>query len=259
LAVWGYFYFNFELFRSSWLADVSYLSQHLFHVGPQILSIFREAGNESHFSLLQQSFESNTLRQRNLNQFDPLALGKLLKKILNEHEPLFTFDLYSSLIEAQDRQMGITRQNTLKQITSQLPESNRTVLISIFRILSAIERNKSVTGMNSTALGIAFGPSLLRPLKLDLPNMQKQGKLVSALCEVFISKYGSILGNEEITSGRASPTEVQRTGQSAVDYFKMDQNNVAAPQDTGEFLQIVQRFSFKSFRGKYLLILMQLQ
>lgn len=129
--------------------------------------IYRISSVKSRVEQVCCIFETNDTNV-NISDQPPNIIANVLKFYLRQlSEPLLTFRLYGEFIElAKDEaQFSSISQllSSLNQLTSQLPPVSRRTCNILMHHLSRVSKNQEVNQMNSTNLGIVFGPTLLWP------------------------------------------------------------------------------------------------
>ncbi len=179
------------------------IAEYLASKGPKVVEIFKAPANEQHVKTLEGRINSPDALFLNWAEYDIHAVAKVLKNILKNNEPLFTFDRYETLTRVQEDEVGDQRLNSIISVIQSLPPMNQTVLHCIFHMLSAIEQNQATTQMSISTLAYTFGPSLLRPRVENMQTMTRGMKLSNALVEVIMNNVFRIFGDNPMSSNAA--------------------------------------------------------
>ncbi|KAJ1680059.1 hypothetical protein EV182_000770 [Spiromyces aspiralis] len=130
------------------------------------VGIYRVSGSASGVNRLRMRLNQNSQSvDLSLPEYaDINVVSGVVKLFLRElPEPLLTFDLYESLIEAINTENYDDRMWALKDTIHRLPKTNYTLLKRLIEHLEKVTDFEQINHMYSTNLALVFGPSLLRP------------------------------------------------------------------------------------------------
>jgi len=125
--------------------------------GLQTKGLFRLSGSSERIEELRQKMDKDPASVK-FQVIEPEihAVAVLMKYFLRElPEPLFTFKLYTSFIQAHEPEQ-------VKALIQSLPVINQKVLKFIFQFINSVMEQSDVNQMNSSNLSIVFSPNLLR-------------------------------------------------------------------------------------------------
>eukprot|EP00053_Salpingoeca_punica_P017449 m.168132 g.168132 ORF g.168132 m.168132 type:complete len:751 (-) comp17207_c0_seq4:196-2448(-) len=147
---------------------------------------------------------------------DPANVTSLLKHYLRElPEPLLTFGLHDTFIDATKVEPPERRAEELRKAVAQLPESNRTALQILIKHLTAVASKSQVNKMGSGNLGVVFGPTIMRPRVESVEsimNVQQQNLVV----EIMVDNYATVFADrsDDASSSSAAAASSGRTSVS---------------------------------------------
>ncbi|WVQ93029.1 hypothetical protein IAU59_000092 [Kwoniella sp. CBS 9459] len=180
--------------------------------GLQSMGIYRLSGTTSRVQALKNALD------RDIDNVDVLSdewsadinvVSGALKLWFRElPEPLLTYGLYNSFIEAARYDNDRLRHIRLHEQVNELPDPNYATLKFFMGHLDRVRRNESVNQMSVSNLSIVFGPTLLgAPPEeggLNLEHMSFQCKAI----ETILEKYSEIFVEEEDSGhGGEDPAE----------------------------------------------------
>ncbi|OQR74410.1 protein FAM13A-like, partial [Tropilaelaps mercedesae] len=154
--------------------------------------LFRISGNAKLIDKLKASFDSQGDAPLE-HEADVASAAGLLKTFFRElPEPLIPPKMYSSFLEAtQSTQHNPEiRMARLRSLIQTMPDENLIVLRYLCRFLHKVSQHEEATRMNSSALGIVFGPNLFR-FADDLQGLQDQA-ITNQVVTVFIASYFAV-------------------------------------------------------------------
>ncbi|OCF32411.1 GTPase activating protein [Kwoniella heveanensis CBS 569] len=169
--------------------------------GLESMGIYRLSGTTSRVQALKNALD------RDIDGVDVLSdewsadinvVSGALKLWFRElPEPLLTYGLYHSFIEAARYENDRLRHIRLHEQVNELPDPNYATLKFFMGHLDRVRRNESVNQMSVSNLSIVFGPTLLgAPPEeggLNLEHMSFQCKAI----ETILEKYSEIFVEEE--------------------------------------------------------------
>eukprot|EP01100_Stratorugosa_tubuloviscum_P011590 TRINITY_DN5195_c2_g1_i1.p1 TRINITY_DN5195_c2_g1~~TRINITY_DN5195_c2_g1_i1.p1 ORF type:complete len:485 (+),score=204.88 TRINITY_DN5195_c2_g1_i1:127-1581(+) len=122
--------------------------------------IFRSGGLYSEMQELKKLFEKGG--DPTFDGIDPLSVANLITQWLTElDEPLFTKQLYRDFVDTQKIVDEESRRIAICQHLSRLPVGSKCCLQILMHLLTQIESKKDVNLMNSGAIAIVLGPSVV--------------------------------------------------------------------------------------------------
>ncbi|MBW0491161.1 hypothetical protein O181_030876 [Austropuccinia psidii MF-1] len=136
--------------------------------GLEMVGIYRLSGTTSKIARLKSRFDTEIenvkLEVGDENQSEINDIAGVLKLWLRElPEPLLTWNLYSSFIEAGRIDNDRLRHIRLHERVNELPDPNYATLKYLMGHLDKIRRNETVNSMGVSNLAVIFGPTLLSP------------------------------------------------------------------------------------------------
>ncbi|KAI1292272.1 Protein FAM13A [Halotydeus destructor] len=177
--------------------------------------LFRVSGNAKLIEKLRQSFDSSGDAPLETDGDVPSAAA-LLKLFLRElPEPVIPLQLHPLFLEAAkeyslDKEGAIV---TIKELISLLPEENFSMLKYLSSFLRRVSNHESQNRMNSSSLGIVFGPNLFRVNADDYEGLKEQaitnqvvGAFITDYCFLFEEDSDENLGKHEL--GNLEPLHV---------------------------------------------------
>ncbi|WWC91012.1 uncharacterized protein L201_005952 [Kwoniella dendrophila CBS 6074] len=175
--------------------------------GLESMGIYRLSGTTSRVQALKNALD------RDIDNIDVLSdewsadinvVSGVLKLWFRElPEPLLTYGLYHSFIEAARYDNDRLRHIRLHEQVNELPDPNYATLKFFMGHLDRVRRKESINQMSVSNLSIVFGPTLLgAPPEeggLNLEHMSYQCKAI----ETILEKYNEIFVEEDGGSGAA--------------------------------------------------------
>lgn len=158
------------------LGQVMFTTYTEFRIPPQILvlikyieekgmdetGIFRISGGTGEINALKEMMNKGEDISEKISAFSVHSASGVLKLFFRQlPEPLFTFDLFDSLVKSTEIEEEAARLEKNKAILKQLPKHNYSLIAKLFLFLAKITKLSEVNKMNSSNLGIVFGPTLL--------------------------------------------------------------------------------------------------
>lgn len=131
----------------------------------------------------------------------------------NLPEPIMTFKLHASFIEAAKLETYHERVNEVQRLVDQLPEPNKRMLEMLMSHLEKVAENSKRNMMTVSNLGVCFGPTLLRAEEETVAAIMDI-KFANVIVEILIENWRQILRGEtpaqtrRISSGDLQPSLV---------------------------------------------------
>lgn len=137
-------------------------------------------------------------------EWETKTITSALKNYLrNLSEPLMTYNLHPSIIEAAKIENLETRTNRIKSLIQQLPIRNFTLLKILVEHLRKVAINSQKNLMTVSNLGICFAPTLMRgPDESSLSIMEI--KYSNVVANTLIEDYDSIFNDPRLTNPQQS-------------------------------------------------------
>ena len=141
-----------------------------------------------------------------LQSYDVHTVAKVLKDWLKQHDSIFPPTLNDMFVNAYESNHNDNdRIASLHNIIDKLPNDNKSILLSLCKLVTVIVANTSVTKMTESSLAYSLSPALFKLPNLlgtsttndeQMQQMMKFPKQTNALLE-FIFKYSKqILSND---------------------------------------------------------------
>jgi hypothetical protein len=128
--------------------------------GLEFEGIFRLSASKSEMEQSRAQIDSGCDVVKLLTSGGPLLVSNLLKAFLRDlPDPLLTFALHGEWVATAKQGCDVTK---LRQLTRQLPETNRVMLGDLLRLLSAVVKAEATTRMSANNLALIFAPTVLR-------------------------------------------------------------------------------------------------
>lgn len=125
--------------------------------------LFRVSGNMLDCKKVANLFRMGDVTPKDFMDIDPHAVAGVLKKFLRElPEPLLSYDLFDSLIEASKIDDTESYINHTKALINTLPEERKATLEYLFHFIAEVSEHSEVNKMAPSNLAIVFGPTLMR-------------------------------------------------------------------------------------------------
>ncbi|WAR61997.1 hypothetical protein PtB15_14B91 [Puccinia triticina] len=145
--------------------------------GIDMVGIYRLSGTTSKIGRLKQRFDTDIdnvkLEVGDENQSEINDIAGAMKLWFRElPEPLLTWNLYASFIEAGRIENNRLRHIRLHERVNELPDPNYATLKYLMGHLDKIRRNESLNSMGSSNLAVIFGPTLLSPPPINFYHHQ---------------------------------------------------------------------------------------
>lgn len=145
--------------------------------GIDMVGIYRLSGTTSKIGRLKQRFDTDIdnvkLEVADENQSEINDIAGAMKLWFRElPEPLLTWNLYASFIEAGRIDNPRLRHIRLHERVNELPDANYATLKYLMGHLDKIRRNESINSMGASNLAVIFGPTLLSPPPINFYHHQ---------------------------------------------------------------------------------------
>ncbi|KAK6625857.1 hypothetical protein RUM43_006156 [Polyplax serrata] len=129
-------------------------------------------------------------------EWESKTLTSALKNFLrNLPEPLMTFKLHESFIEAAKKSTNTLRVNSVHSLVHKLPQSNFQILDILIKHLSNVASKSDKNLMSVSNLGVCFGPTLLRPEEETVAAILNI-KFCNIVVEIMIENYEKIFKSQ---------------------------------------------------------------
>ncbi|GCC24239.1 hypothetical protein chiPu_0002639 [Chiloscyllium punctatum] len=198
----------------------------LFKKGPSFVGIFRKSANAKACKELIDKL--NTANDVTLEELPIVQLAVVFKEFLRRiPDSLLTTALYDSWMAAMEKEDVNERTVELKQLLTELPSHNTTLLRYFFCVLYYINKHSEVNKMNAHNLAICIGPNMLWPTKPVTAELQKEvlARVVD-LMQFLIENCCLILG-DDITTLLGEPVLVLPECSDKADMLSSQQNDSA--------------------------------
>ncbi|KAI8444090.1 hypothetical protein BY996DRAFT_8153907, partial [Phakopsora pachyrhizi] len=180
--------------------------------GLEVVGIYRISGTTSKIARLKQRFDQDAdnfnmeINEENFNELNDLS-GCLKLWLRELPEPLMTWKLYSSFIEAAKIENDRLRHIRLHERVNELPDPNYATLKFLMGHLDRVRRNEAINSMGASNLSVIFGPTLLSPPPpSQLPQIQSQSASSSS---------SSRLSPIQLTASNSNPTSLSNNSPSS--------------------------------------------
>ncbi|KAA1079251.1 hypothetical protein PGT21_005373 [Puccinia graminis f. sp. tritici] len=145
--------------------------------GIDMVGIYRLSGTTSKIGRLKQRFDTDIdnvkLEVGDENQSEINDIAGAMKLWFRElPEPLLTWNLYASFIEAGRIENNRLRHIRLHERVNELPDPNYATLKYLMGHLDKVRRNEALNSMGSSNLAVIFGPTLLSPPPINFYHHQ---------------------------------------------------------------------------------------
>lgn len=149
--------------------------------------------------LIRQALDSNAtinvdLSNRELVETNTMT-SALKSYLRNLPEPLMTFDLHRSFIDAAKCERHTDRVMRIATLVSKLPDLNRRMLAVVMRHLEEVEALNEQNKMTVQNLGVCFGPTLLRDTEESVQAIMEI-KFSNIIVEILLEERGVIFRDE---------------------------------------------------------------
>ncbi|GAB7337061.1 hypothetical protein MBLNU457_g2469t1 [Dothideomycetes sp. NU457] len=155
--------------------------------GMEIEGVYRKSGGSGQVKQIQTGFERDGIAYDISDEdLDIHAVTSCLKQYFRKlPNPLITFDVYDSVLEAAGLQDAEKRGFSLKAAIGNLPERHKDVLEFLIGHLARVVEKESVNLMTPLNLSVVFAPTIMRPISIEreMTDMQAQREVVRALLE----------------------------------------------------------------------------
>ncbi|KAI9599729.1 hypothetical protein KEM48_011190 [Puccinia striiformis f. sp. tritici PST-130] len=147
--------------------------------GIDMVGIYRLSGTTSKIGRLKSRFDTDIdnikleVGDENHSEINDIA-GAMKLWFRELPEPLLTWNLYGSFIEAGRIENNRLRHIRLHERVNELPDPNYATLKYLMGHLDKIRRNESTNSMGSSNLAVIFGPTLLSAPPINFYNHQQQ-------------------------------------------------------------------------------------
>jgi hypothetical protein len=137
--------------------------------------------------LMKDAVEKRTIPDiSDENEWETHILCSAIKFFFSKQleEPLLTFHLHKDFLEAGKLNDASCRKDTIVDLVSQLPPSNKKMLRTLIEHLSRVAALSDVNLMKPGNLGVCFGPTLMRPLVetvATIADLKHQNKVIEVL------------------------------------------------------------------------------
>jgi hypothetical protein len=166
--------------------------------------------NPSQLTVLKNAFATGKGNVINLNDFELKAVAKALRALMDEKDPLFTFDNYHPIVGIQEKTSddAVDKAVTSVNLFSKLPADKRHVLTALFQLCVNLLAHASTNKLTPNRLAYPLANATIRSKVVDLSTMTK-AKVVVAAFETMIAHADYIFGTKgssNIQGGGASTT-----------------------------------------------------
>ncbi|KAF2154235.1 RhoGAP-domain-containing protein [Myriangium duriaei CBS 260.36] len=151
--------------------------------------IYRKSGGSGQVKQIQAGFE----RDGNFDISDPdldiHAVTSCLKQYFRKlPNPLITYDVYESVLEAAQLPEVEKRGMAMKIALGNLPPSHKDVLEYLIGHLTRVVELENVNLMSVTNLSVVFAPTIMRPssIEREMTDMQAQREVVRTMLDNHI-------------------------------------------------------------------------
>mmetsp|Transcript_3240 Transcript_3240/g.9899 ORF Transcript_3240/g.9899 Transcript_3240/m.9899 type:complete len:568 (-) Transcript_3240:251-1954(-) len=167
-----------------------------------------------------------------LREFEPrVALGLLVRFLLDLKQPVLTFDLYEKIMRSQEGPTDKARVEALKPTLAKLPAPNEAVLFALFRYLNQVWQMPE-SGVTPKLIAQVFGPAILRedprrPALASLSNEALKQTLRDGVIECMLEYAIQVFPASALRPRRTqteAPFELRRRICLAVQDFDMVQS-----------------------------------
>lgn len=164
-------------------------------------------------------------------EWETKTITSALKNYLrNLSEPLMTYNLHPSIIDAAKIENPVTRTNRIKSLIQQLPIRNFTLLKILVEHLRKVASHSQKNLMTVSNLGICFAPTLMRgPDESPLSIMEI--KYSNVVANTLIEDYDSIFNDPRLSNPQQSYTNYA-TPATNHQYGSQNQFGLALPSQS---------------------------
>ncbi|XP_036622488.1 rho GTPase-activating protein 29-like [Trichosurus vulpecula] len=205
-----------------------------------VKGIYRVNGAKNRVEKLCQSFENGTDLVE-LSEFSAHDVSNVLKLYLRKlPEPLFLFHLYDELIGLAKESQNVNEDSKqtspevvgaelnkilkkIKVLLKKLPGPNYNTIEYLIGHLNRVVQKAEENKMPASNLGIIFGPTLIRPWRMDakvspssLVDYPHQARIVELLIAYFVKIFDVSLQPPSASSANESFTFIPRNPQSCL-------------------------------------------
>jgi len=174
--------------------------------------IYRTSGAKKKVDKLRQDFENSPPDLVMLTDISPIVISNTLKSYFQElPEPLMTYKLYSDFVQvvksypesseeqqpqpADGMQPPQPPENVISALTTlcrRLTKPNLRTLAFLIHHLARVARERQANNMGAEALGVVWGPNLMRSRSEEdsLPDAQQLNRTVQLLIENAAAIFG---------------------------------------------------------------------
>eukprot|EP01100_Stratorugosa_tubuloviscum_P009801 TRINITY_DN4122_c1_g2_i1.p1 TRINITY_DN4122_c1_g2~~TRINITY_DN4122_c1_g2_i1.p1 ORF type:complete len:695 (-),score=269.29 TRINITY_DN4122_c1_g2_i1:159-2243(-) len=193
----------------------------------QAEGIFRISGSIALIEYYKNQYDQGEGNAALSDCTDFHTVAGLLKLYFRElPEPLFTWDLYDSLINVigDDDEISLSK---FSPILSTLPQMNFDVLCFLVQFLVQVASFSSINKMSEANLSTVFAPNLLRPRHEDVTLLMQQSAQANKLFELILRNPDCLhrVDDVRVASGR-SATLILKTANIASAAAAAAQNRV---------------------------------
>ncbi|KAH3761497.1 Rho GTPase-activating protein [Pelomyxa schiedti] len=151
--------------------------------------IFRISATGSVVQTLKEQFNKGVVPDFETFS-EPHPAANILKLYLRElPDPLLTFDLFDSFVEAT--KSGTAVAEKLTALVTKLPHVNRFTLYCLMSYLTKVSARSSENLMTSRNLAVVFGPTILRPRE-ETMAIAANSEGINYVCESMINSFDTI-------------------------------------------------------------------
>ncbi|KAI9615074.1 hypothetical protein H4Q26_011613 [Puccinia striiformis f. sp. tritici PST-130] len=180
--------------------------------GIDMVGIYRLSGTTSKIGRLKSRFDTDIdnikleVGDENHSEINDIA-GAMKLWFRELPEPLLTWNLYGSFIEAGRIENNRLRHIRLHERVNELPDPNYATLKYLMGHLDKIRRNESTNSMGSSNLAVIFGPTLLSAPPINFYNHQQQQQQ-----QIFVDEGEEDNEDDDLTSGTGGLDSTGGTG-----------------------------------------------
>lgn len=180
--------------------------QHVLKKGLEVPGILRQTISANRKKPLRKLFETGTvftslsyshkhqdLHGLDLSSINIKEVAGVLKLFLRSlPEPLFSFELFQSLMSTADLPSVEEKVIAIRSVWKSIPPDNKRVVEHMFNFLQTICLASSKNEMNAMNLSVIFGPCFVRP-KYETVDYMLQIPKVNKLIEFIIDNWARIV------------------------------------------------------------------
>lgn len=148
--------------------------------------IYRKSGGSGQVKIVQQGFEKDGNYDISDPDLDIHAVTSALKQYFRKlPDPLITYEVYESLLEAGRIQEKEEQALALRVAVAELPEHHRDCLEFLVQHLARVMAQESENLMTPLNLAVVFAPTIMRPqtIEREMSDMQAQRVALQALLD----------------------------------------------------------------------------